>query len=114
LYQKPLTPPGLSDEEKDMDPIDAFVLLEHYNIFVLIQKIHKALGSLSRVLRGVIAPSEDCFNTANALMTREVFNYYHLIRQQMSKKKNILLGSIVLEKVMGRSGRFYFVHQRAC
>jgi hypothetical protein len=70
--QEKLEVPGSSEKDKDMDPIESFVRLEYYNIVVFMQSLHKTLGGISKVIRGLISPSEELKTLAETLMRREV------------------------------------------
>lgn len=73
LCHKLVSPPVVRSEKNlAASPVDAFVLLEHYNIFVLIQRVHLDLGVLSRVIRGINLPTSAAFLTAQALIVHEV------------------------------------------
>ena len=49
----------------------AFVDLEHYNGLSLIQKVHRSLVSLSKVIRGSILVDESVSKLADKLMGQE-------------------------------------------
>ena len=53
------------------DPVKAFVDLEHYNGLSLIQKVHRSLVSLSKVIRGSILIDESVSKLADKLMGQE-------------------------------------------
>ena len=53
------------------DPVRAFVELEHYNAVGLIQKVHRSLVGLSKVIRGSILVDESVSKLADKLMSQE-------------------------------------------
>ena len=55
----------------DDDPVKAFVELEHYNGVTLIQKVHKSLVGLSKVIRGSLLVDEAVAKLADKLMSQE-------------------------------------------
>ena len=66
-----VSPPGRKDSNVDDDPVKAFVELEHYNGVTLIQKVHKSLVLLSKVIRGSILVDEAVTKLADKLMSQE-------------------------------------------
>ena len=71
LLQMKAAPPGGDENSSSQDPIAAFVQLEHYNGVVLIQKVHKSLVSLSKVIRGSSLLDETVSKLADHLMKQE-------------------------------------------
>lgn len=63
-----MTLPSASGES----PIKAFIQLEHYTVITIVQKVHRALAALSKVIRGTLLLSSDVQKLAEALLGQEV------------------------------------------
>ena len=50
----------------------SFILLERYNAIKLVQNVHAALASLSKVIRGTQLLTKEVMDLAQALMAQEV------------------------------------------
>ena len=62
---------GTSPRQNTSDPVKAFVQLEYYNAVQLLQKVHKSLVSLSKVIRGTSLLDENVSKLADYLMRQE-------------------------------------------
>ena len=80
LLQKKLPLPGSetisprgsnTPRPSQVDPINAFVQLEFYNAVTLLQKVHKSLVGLSKVIRGTSLLDEPVSKLADFLMRQE-------------------------------------------
>lgn len=72
ILQQKLQQPDMSDTDSAAaDPIEAFVKLEYYNVVSLMQQVHRTLGNMSKVIRGILVPSEGLVTVADSLLKRE-------------------------------------------
>ena len=62
---------GGTPRQNQVDPVKAFVQLEFYNAVNLLQKVHKSLVSLSKVIRGTALLDETVSKLADLLMRQE-------------------------------------------
>ena len=69
LTQK-LTLPGIKD--KELDPLENFVRLEQNNILEFLQAVHKCLGTISKICRGMTTPTPELLEVFKSLSKREV------------------------------------------
>lgn len=60
-------------------PILNFIALEHHNSVLLVQKIHKSLSILSKVMRGILLPSEQIQEMAKSLLNHQVIVIYYFL-----------------------------------
>jgi hypothetical protein len=59
-------------------PVVLFVTLEYHDAVCLVQKVHKSLATLSKVIRGTVLPSNDIIYLADTIINQQVcHNYYH-------------------------------------
>ena len=89
LLQMKLAPPGseISDSggsstprpTSQGDPVSAFVQLEFYNAVTLLQKVHKSLVGLSKVIRGTALLDETVSKLADFLMRQETPSLWQTI-----------------------------------
>ena len=70
LIQSRVSPP--SDKTGKQDPTVSFIQLERYNAIKLVQSVHAALASLSKVIRGTQLLTKEVMDLAQALMSQEV------------------------------------------
>lgn len=71
LLQEKLQHPEIGDNDSAADPIEAFVALEYFNVVSLMQTVHRTLGTMSKVIRGILVPNEALLTVAESLLTRE-------------------------------------------
>ena len=62
---------SVANSEGNIDPVKAFIQLEYFNAAQLIQKIHKSLVGLSKVIRGTLLLDEVVSKLAESLMKQE-------------------------------------------
>ena len=62
---------GNTPRQNQVDPVKAFVQLEFYNAVTLLQKVHKSLVGLSKVIRGTALLDETVSKLADFLMRQQ-------------------------------------------
>lgn len=107
LLQEKLLQPDVSDSDNAADPIDAFVKLEYYNVVSLMQSVHRTLGNMSKVIRGIMVPTEVLVSVADSLLKRETpsewLKKWEGASDAMSYLQGIVTRAIAVQRWKGKA-----------
>lgn len=107
LLQEKLQPPDFNESDSAADPIEAFVKLEYYNVVFLMQTVHRTLGAMSKVIRGILVPTEGLVAVADSLLKRETpsewLKKWEGPEDTMSYLQSIVTRAIAIQKWKNKS-----------
>ncbi|XP_069679211.1 cytoplasmic dynein 2 heavy chain 1 isoform X2 [Periplaneta americana] len=58
-------------------PVVLFVMLEYHDAVLLVQRVHKSLATLSKVIRGTVLPTSDIMQLADSIMNQQTPDVWH-------------------------------------
>jgi dynein heavy chain 2 len=74
----PQVPEGSGERNSELAlPVVLFITLEYHDAVVLVQRVHKSLAILSKVIRGTMLPSSDVVQLADSIINQQVCYYSH-------------------------------------